>query len=78
MTAKLDKLNEKNSLTPERYLYAENLFEKLFDVALNTSLDILLIDKRHLKVYLCELRLSVSSEILVAETSCKLDIPVIT
>ena len=38
--------------------------------------DILLIDKAHLAVYLCELWLTVGSEVLVAEALCYLEVAV--
>ena len=46
--------------------------------SLYALLNVLRINKRHFKVYLCEFRLSVSAEILIAEAARKLNVAVIS
>ena len=60
----------------ERDINIKNFFEQTRDVTLVHGHDILFVNERHFEVYLGEFGLTVCSEVLVAEASCKLDISV--
>ena len=60
----------------EGYILSHYLLEEPLHQSLAYLQDVLDIDKGHLHVYLCKLRLPVRSEVLVPEAACELDIAV--
>ena len=61
-----------------RQLYPTYLFEEMTGKILENLQYILLVGKRHLTVYLCELRLTVSTQVLITEALGNLEIAVET
>jgi len=65
-----------NSLDREFYIDIQNFFEQECKISLVNIDNIVYINKGKLHIDLCELRLTVSTKILITETSCDLDITI--
>ena len=65
-----------NSLDRKFYIDVQNFFEQECKISLINIDNIIYIYERKLHIDLCELRLTVSTKVLITETSCDLDITV--
>ena len=77
-TVALHRLDPRHTLERLRKFDVEHLFEHIFCPTLEDLQYVLLLDERHLAVDLSELRLTIGTQVLVAEATYDLEVAVVT